>query len=202
MNFQTRSEFREVLLSLYKDIQKLREDVHKPTKTQKVNDHPGKRTVVAKLDPVSSVEARTPAAEQKQQSRYQFWSILLQALTLLAVGAYAVITAKMWREMQSQTATAQRQIVIDQRAWLKFSDDPNTTFMKGQPISIPIHVTNIGKTPAEHLWWAVYTVLAPMGEEPDLPSNHIVPNDMIYKLDRKKTRQVDIPHEELERALL
>jgi len=106
------------------------------------------------------------------------------------------------RTAQESLLTAQRQLVIDQRAWLKFSDDPATQFLKGQPISIPIHVTNIGKTPAEHLWWAIYTSFVPSGEEPDLPGKHIVPGDSIYKLDRSSARQTHILHEEYERSLL
>jgi hypothetical protein len=103
---------------------------------------------------------------------------------------------------QQSLVNSQRQNVIEQRAWLKFSNDPDTPFMKGQPISIPVHITNIGRTPAEHLWWAIYTNIVPMGQEPDLPSSHIVPEDKIYKLDRSKVREVNIPHQEFERALL
>jgi hypothetical protein len=154
---------------------------------------------------IPNVMPAPPTNDKSQYCRYPhtpWWKTAAELIGIVAIVWYASITHSMWHEMQSQTATARQQIVIDQRAWLKFSDDPNTPFMKGQPIGIPFHITNIGKTPAEHLWWAVYTVFAPMGEEPDLPSNHIVPNDMIYKLDRKETRQVDIPHQEMERALL
>jgi hypothetical protein len=120
MSFVTHSEFREVLLSLYKDIQKLRQNINATIYKKEKGSGPNKRIAVdAKLDALSSVETRTPRAEQKQQHTYQFWSLFIQLLTLLAVAAYAVITAKMWCEMQTQTRTAQRQLENSDRPWIK-----------------------------------------------------------------------------------
>ena len=116
MNFVTRREFREVLLALYEDIQKLREKVTQNRKREEEGKRPiAPIALIAKLDPVSSVEFRTPIEEQKHERKYQFSSLLIHGFALFAAvsaaigtGIYARITYRMWCEMREQTMAASR----------------------------------------------------------------------------------------------
>jgi hypothetical protein len=168
MNFVTRSEFREALLSLSKDIQKLRETVHKSTNTKEVNSDPQERTVFAKLDSVSSIETRTPDNEQKTESRYQFWSLLLSGFTLLAVAAYAVITGQMWYEMQKQTITSQKQFESMDRPWVDLDvaiTAPVTYDKNGLQIVVTFVPKNIGRSPAQNVSIAPRLIPGSMGTD-------------------------------------
>jgi len=160
MSFVTRSEFREVLLNLVSEIQKLREKVREIGNRRDAAQDSNKPTSTAiKLDAVSSVETRTQIAEQKQERNYQFWSLSIQVLTLLAVGAYAIITARMWCEMQTQTTLVRENFRADERPWI-FADGHldkgqaalspwlTNNVTSGYTFNISVQFSNVGKTPA------------------------------------------------------
>lgn len=111
MNFVTRSEFRECLLSLFKDVQKLRQGIDKSNQKEKRSNKENQRVAVdVKFDPISSVETRTPRAEQKQERRYQRWSLGLQFLTLAAVAWYACEASRQSATMNQTFQQTKRQV--------------------------------------------------------------------------------------------
>jgi hypothetical protein len=155
MSLVTRSEFREVLLVILKDIQKLREQVAENHSRQQKNQHQISQVVInTKLDSVSSIETRTPIAEQKQEHRYQCWSLFIQGLTLVAVAAYAIITAHMWSEMQTQTKTAQKQFEAMDRPWVvaDISFDGPVVYDNGVNLLLIFSPKNVGRSPAQNVW--------------------------------------------------
>jgi len=214
-----RDEFRQTRESLIAELKQLRKVIEKnndpaANKEKGANHENPPRELVSPLRvsaEVSITNAPVGDTPAEKERNYRVQNSIKHAAWFAGVAAavYGGIAILQWCEMRKTTKAAvssaeaaRKQIVIDQRAWLKFSNDPKTPFMKGQPIGIHVQITNIGKTPAEHLWWAIYTDIVPMGTEPDLPASHIVPEDKAYKLDRSDVRKVDIPHQQFERSLL
>ena len=152
MAFVTRSEFREVVLSLYKDIQKLRDKIDEYYEARQENRSPSVRVATdIKLDPISSIETRTPRTEQKQERRYQLSSLLVGILTLGAVVAYAVVTYRMWCEMQQQTRLQRDAGINTERAWVGLDGPVKTAILQASPrfaIGGHYEVKNFGHGPA------------------------------------------------------
>lgn len=119
MNYISRSEFREAILAVYQDMKKLREDSR-----NRGNARPAEESIrkpistITKLDPVSTIESRTPKQEQRDQRGYQFWSLFVQWSTFLAVVLYATITACQWQAMRQANEIA----VNSNRAWVGFPE--------------------------------------------------------------------------------
>lgn len=141
--------------------------------------------------------AERDAKSQAEKSYQQ--QVILNFLTLLAVlGAYLYASIAFFQGMEMVRATraseesvkaanktlkaAQDQLVLGERAWLKFSvpGDPHT-FTEGKQLEVPVVFTNIGKTPAEKLWVAAIVKIVPAGPDPNLRPGFI-PTDPIYKL--------------------
>jgi hypothetical protein len=195
------------IISATPPAQKIVDGVNPQTKTRQENKRI--RGFMPLTHEVPPIEQNSDNTCRCSHHKTPWWKILLDVLTFLVAGAaaaaaiyYAYITNGMWIQMKAQTHNSQSQLVIEQRTWLQVTDNPAVAFTKGQPIGIPIRTTNVGKTPAQHIWWSVYTSVVPIGREPDLPTHHILPNDEIYKVKRTGTRSVDIPHQESERSLL
>lgn len=99
----------------------------------------------------------------------------------------SVAVAKQLGALQEQMTQQRQSVEVDQRPWLKFrlggnkptGSDPNgldyafQPFIAGKPLSIPIRVTNIGKTTAEHIKGAIFVQVVSKGKEPMLPSKRL-----------------------------
>jgi hypothetical protein len=129
MNFVTRKEFRDALLTLYKEL-------HEETKTKR---DPRERnnadqkvvipsSVIAKLDPESTIETRKEEASKEADSRYHFWSLVVGWATLAAVVGYATIAAFQWCETRRQIKDFEKaqaaQLVIED-----FAITPNIPYI-------------------------------------------------------------------------
>ena len=146
MNFVTRSEFREVLLSLHEDIQKLREEINKSRQRERYRSHPEQPTILTKLDPASTIETRTPITEQKQEHGYQFWSLFIQVLTLFAVAAYAVVT---YRQVDILHKSAMPRLTIMNITPSSPNNIPN--FIDNGRLHVSFSSPNYGGSPAKSL---------------------------------------------------
>lgn len=92
MTFVTRSEFRQVLLALYGDIHKLRDQIRTRSQRQDTGQNPAPSLIVrAELDATSSIETRTSANDQESENRYRFKNLLVQWATFVAVFGYGAI---------------------------------------------------------------------------------------------------------------
>jgi hypothetical protein len=92
--------------------------------------------------------------------------------------------------LQEQSTQQGVTLEMDQRPWLKFEldglvppgSDPNSqartipSFIAGQPVKIPIRVTNIGKTAAEQSQGILFVQLVSKGTEPILPETRLIFN--------------------------
>jgi hypothetical protein len=81
---------------------------------------------------------------------------------------------------QQQVAAVTRQMRVDQRPWIKFelggpqnpaqpSQHAMPTFFVGQPATVPVNVTNTGKTTAEGIRGSLLVQIVPDGEQPIFP---------------------------------
>ena len=97
---------------------------------------------------------------------------------LLAIFTFALVLVSIY---QFTIMGGQLKVMrVDQRAWLKFeaySDAPsgaerfNTQITTGQPITYPLRVENIGKTPAKHIVMKIFVDIIDCTH--DVPLDHV-----------------------------
>jgi hypothetical protein len=89
-------------------------------------------------------------------------------------------TSKQLALLQDQLTQQRQALEVDQRPWLKFEigEEPNKTGLiyafppAGQPLKIPIRITNIGKTPAKEIKGALWIQLVRDKNEPVIPDGN------------------------------
>lgn len=71
-----------------------------------------------------------------------------------------------------QSYTAHKQLRIEQRPWVEVTTkvDVPFTILINSPLSIPLRLINLGKTPAESLSTSIAVRLVSSGDEPFIPS--------------------------------
>jgi hypothetical protein len=89
----------------------------------------------------------------QNSNRYAAWlSAIATFGAVFAATWYACITRDMWKQVQKQTETAQRQLEQSERAWLKVSfvvQPPGITFQNGgMQLNITPRIENIGNSVA------------------------------------------------------
>jgi len=119
MNFVTRSEFREVLLALFNDIQHLRKEVRNSAQGQHANRKPQEPVfTITKIDPISSIETHTPVSEQTTQKNYHFWSLVTQWSTFGIVALYTTVAALQWCAVKEANKIARDSLEAQTRPWI------------------------------------------------------------------------------------
>ncbi len=148
MDYITRKEFRDALLTLYKELHQQTKNNRCSNESQTANK---KSTVppVTKLDSVSSIETRKPETEKKSDSKYHCWSLAAQWSTFFIVAIYTTIAALQWCAMRDQLTELQN----ENRPWMGISRpiivetipivEPSRIYIK-----LAMWAKNYGKTPA------------------------------------------------------
>jgi hypothetical protein len=74
-------------------------------------------------------EEKSPMLPQRCHHKMPLWKIVLEILSVIgilagagAAGYYAWVNKKMWQEMRTQTTTAQTQLELSERPWIKIVD--------------------------------------------------------------------------------
>jgi hypothetical protein len=109
---------------------------------------------------VTEHQVAEPTGEQdnSQRRRKKIRRLRKAGLTWISIGTfvviltYTVITNHLWDTTQESVHQLRRQIAMEHRAWLLLDTDYSDTFAASDKvIKIPIRLTNIGKSPAEHI---------------------------------------------------
>lgn len=98
------------------------------------------------------------------------WAAWITAIAttgaVIAATWYGCTTRNMWREMQTQTETGQRQLEQSDRAWLGVEISAESPFEfttdGGARFSVRPHIHNSGKSPATGIVFSAKLILAPM----------------------------------------
>jgi uncharacterized repeat protein (TIGR01451 family) len=102
----------------------------------------------------------------KHASSFTDWCIAAFTLALAVTGIYQYVVIN--RQLDAMRK--------DQRAWLEFQTTPdkpgmdlaNITITSGQPVTYPVRVVNIGKTPARNIIMKIYVDIVDASREPPL----------------------------------
>ena len=109
------------------------------------------RVIVERLPPPETPKHKRDA-EKKKDRRPQWGILAVNVLTLAAVVIYAVITGKMWREMQNQTCIQRNAYVSAERAWVGLDGVPSVQMVLRNDgkydASINFTLKDYGKGPA------------------------------------------------------
>jgi hypothetical protein len=93
-------------------------------------------------------------AEQKTNTNIQKVIATGGCIAATAAIVYAALAYDQIVELRRQTAQSQRQVRIDQRAWVQFEPVASSvpfSVVSGSPVEIEMRLRNIGKTAARHL---------------------------------------------------
>lgn len=103
------------------------------------------------------------------------------------------IAQKQAKAAQNSVLTLERQMELTERPWIKIElgekgDEEKIELLQrvGDPLTIPIRLTNTGNTPAKHIVAAIQIQIVPKGKEPRPPRGHLIklassPNDVTKK---------------------
>lgn len=111
-------------------------------------------------------EREEEAREKQKQLRW----------TKVAAGLVLLYTVAAFLQVQ----TSENQLRMDQRPWIKVEYADPSPMSPASPISLPITIRNVGKSPAQQVFCAAIIKIVPIGGEPDIAQN-LVPPDPIYK---------------------
>ncbi len=116
-----------LLTAIQKPSKKSEGGVSPTTKPEQEND--GRNVLSSSHPQVVPTPQTTRQSCECCHHKTPRWKVVLDWLTFLAaVGAvaaaiwYACITRKMWSEVRSQSRTAQQQLELSQRPWIKITD--------------------------------------------------------------------------------
>ncbi|UWZ85285.1 hypothetical protein [Occallatibacter riparius] len=153
----------------------------------------------------SDESSETNQDRRHRQNLWAQWTLTgITFLTLVSASIYAYFAWQQWQAMdkslveakkqtgllvkstkaaQESAATAQNQMLLDERAWLKFELPENKwDFTAGQPIDLPVRFKNIGKTVAEKVQWIAIVKVLPVGIEPHLAPGFVPIDFSSYRI--------------------
>lgn len=111
---------------------------------------------------ITNAQARYDQAYRQQERSIKIQSGLKRATWCAFVGACVYAAVAGW-----QGCTARQQLRMDQRPWLKMSIPSfQRSYKAGDVLSIPVSISNYGKTPAERVIAGVVMQLVASGREP------------------------------------
>jgi cell division protein FtsL len=116
--------------------------------------------------PVGIAEHQVAEATSKQRNpqrrRKKIRKLRKAGLTWISTGTfiviltYTIITNHLWETTRNSVQQLRRQIAMEHRAWLLVDTDYSDTFRATKDfVEIPFRLTNIGKSPAEHIQGSV-----------------------------------------------
>jgi hypothetical protein len=135
------------------------------------------------VDVSTPIPIRVHAETHESKNTWEKIKPVLETIGIAAAVVYAVLTYHMWREMiqqndlvsigirQSRRDAARQldfathQMRQEYRAWITLKSG-NGAVTVGQPISLPIRIANIGRTPAKDVEGDVCVYLMDKGEDP------------------------------------
>ncbi len=74
----------------------------------------------------------------------QGWKTLLEIIAIPFAIGYAIVTYFQWQELH-------RNFTLDERAWIQIKQIPGTTGLDFKYMSLPLELTNVGKSPARNV---------------------------------------------------
>ncbi|MBZ5679748.1 MAG: hypothetical protein LAO24_06560 [Acidobacteriia bacterium] len=120
--------------------------------------------------PPTPTQCRYP--EKKPKRWYKRWKpyvFVLNVATFIAVAWYACITRSEWKEMRTQTETAQKQFEAADRPWVAvdIALAAPLTYNESNGLSAVFYFLpkNIGRSPAQNIWVDPLLVPAFMGDD-------------------------------------
>lgn len=149
MSYITRQEFSEAFLAIYKDLHALSKRVRDSKKTENATNG-GSISTITKINPVSSIETRTPKSEQRDDKRYKCWNLFVQSCTAAIVAIYTTVAAFQWCAMNKANTLARKAIEAQTRPWLGI-DGPLQDVKPdgdGNIGEFSMSLRNYGKSPA------------------------------------------------------
>jgi hypothetical protein len=157
MTFITREEFRDALLTLYKELQERTKTDRYSSQRQEANKIPA-GPPVTKLDFESSIETRTPETEKQTESKYHCRSLVVQWATFGVVFLYATIAAFQWCASREANKIANKSLQVQTRPWIGIVEikltheqvvyDPNDPRQRLINWTLSTQVKNYGGSPA------------------------------------------------------
>ena len=112
--------------------------------------------------------------ERPSKNRWELVGRIIAFVTVIAALAVAIFTYSTLRQVTKQANSAQgqlrvmqRQLRMDQRAWI-IVKYPTIQLIDGSPITVPLATENIGNTVAKNVSGKVSVYLTKAGGDPDL----------------------------------
>ena len=136
-----RDDVRKALSTSHRDLQKLTDAVSETAEATKEYKHdplPIPLPVTAELQ-IPEADKREQRTQHHESHTLQKWLTVGTWPAFVAAGVYAGIDA--W-----QTYEIRRNFRRDQRAMMKVTSEAPD--MEANPVSYPVHLSNVGKTPA------------------------------------------------------
>jgi hypothetical protein len=164
---------QKALGSIYDDIHAIREQAYaKKNEKQppiEVDIKSEVRLPVAVTEYYDSENREGPKGRSRDLMRLALESLALTAAIIAAVFAGRTFTQvrRQADAAQRQIGIMQRQMVLDQRAWIVVRY-PTITLQDNMPLTVPLTVENIGKTLAKNISGVISVYPLRRGTEPDL----------------------------------
>jgi hypothetical protein len=186
MDYVTRKEFRNALLTLYKELHQQKKTNRGSHESQDTNKHAA-IPPVTKLDFDSSIEARKPAEDKKSDDSYHRWSLFAQWSTFVVVAIYTTVAAFQWCANKKAADAAYTSAEVSkkaQRAFVYFSENLNPIVVldpkdnkKVNEVQFTIPIENGGVTQTRGLVFRVraFPYNGPLPESFDFPDENNLP---------------------------
>jgi hypothetical protein len=126
------------------------------------------------LPPAITAYYESEQNERPSKNRWEVIGRIIALITVIAALAVAIFTYRTLRQVtkqvnlaQGQLRVMQRQLRMDQRAWIIVKYQ-TIQLIDGKPITVPLAMENIGNTVAKNVSGKVAVYLTKAGEDPDL----------------------------------